>query len=274
PAQRNSHDDKCGQLLYERLETAQASHRQARQPRLRTTREARFSFQFKLHQIVERDTSNAFQTFRADFVQCVPGSVPWWKIEIDQIDHRNPDLVKRSVIIGDSTAEISEVSTLAERIGGGKNVASQVSRRIRRQRYIERSVPDHIEEDSAANRFRFSRITQLLRKMAATVEPIGCGKVFECFFAIEKQKLDLCGKGRAHCQDPGHFNEQPCARSAVIRANKANGFEGFGVVVRAKKKLRCLLFFAGPKACNQIYKCHFAARSLVGKFRASYGPTG
>jgi hypothetical protein len=44
--------------------------------------------------------------------------------------------------------------------------------------------------------------------------------------------------------------------------------------VRAKKKLRCLLFFAGPKARNQIHKCHFPARSLVGKFRARYGPTG
>src|SRR2546421_647537 len=110
--------------------------------------------------------------------------------------------------------------------------------------------------------------------MAATVEPIGGGKVFECLFAIEEQKLDLCSKGRAQCQDPGHFNEQPSARSAVICSNKANRVEALGVVVRAKKELCCLFFLAGSKACNQIYKCHFPARSLVGKFRACYGPTG
>src|SRR5439155_14820054 len=93
--------------------------------------------------------------------------------------------------------------------------------------------------------------------MAATVEPIGSGKVFECLFAIEEQKLDLCGKGRAQCQDPGHFNEQPSARSAVICSNKANRVEGLGVVVRAKKELCCLFFFAGPKACNQITNVTF-----------------
>src|SRR4029078_10140751 len=219
------------------------SHWLVCQPRLRSTREAHFSFQFKLHQIVERDPPNDFQTFGADFVHRVPCSMPRLKIEIDQIDHRNPDLVKRSVIVGHSAIEIGKISTLAEGIGGGKNVASQARRRIRRERKLERFVPDHIEEASAANRFRFSRIAQLLCKMAATVEPIGCGKVFECLFAIEKQKLDLCGKGRAQCEAPGHFNERPSARSAVICSNKVNRVEGLGVVVRAKKELCCLFFF-------------------------------
>src|SRR6266550_2589052 len=107
---------------------ALASHWLVRQPRLRLTREAHFSFQFKLHQIVERDPPNDFQTFGADFVRRILCSVPRWKIEIDQVDHRNPDLVKRSVIVGHSAIEIGKMSTLAERIGGGKNVASQVSR--------------------------------------------------------------------------------------------------------------------------------------------------
>src|SRR6266480_4258829 len=77
---------------------------------------------------VLQDPPNDFQTFGADFVQPILCSVPRWKIEIDQVDHRNPDLVKGSVIVGHSAIEIGKMSTLAERIGGGKNVASQVSR--------------------------------------------------------------------------------------------------------------------------------------------------
>src|SRR6266550_9329169 len=109
PEQSICRAEKLGQRPLEPQEVWQASHWLVRQPRSRSTREAHFSFQFKLHQIVERDPPNDFQTFRADFVQCVPGSVPRWKIEIDQIDHWNPDLVKRRVIVAYSAIEVGEM---------------------------------------------------------------------------------------------------------------------------------------------------------------------
>src|SRR5438552_8153267 len=130
PQQSIYRAEKFGQRPHEPQEVWQTNHWLVRQPRLRSTREALFSFQFKLHQIVERDPPDDFQTFRADFVECVLGSVPRWKIEIDQIDHRNPALVKRRVIVGHSTTKIGEMSTLAERVGGSKNIASSRGRRI------------------------------------------------------------------------------------------------------------------------------------------------
>ena len=58
-------------------------------------------FQSELGEIISRDRTNDLQTFRADFVHGVFSRVPVRKIEIDNVDRRNPDGVQRRVIIGD-----------------------------------------------------------------------------------------------------------------------------------------------------------------------------
>src|SRR5204862_4444081 len=48
----------------------------------------------------------------------------------------------------------------------------------------------------------------------------------------------------------------------------------FVILLKDKVELYSHIIFFVPKAFNQIYKCHFPTRILVGKFRALYSPTG
>src|SRR5262249_23844635 len=139
--------------------------------RARPARERHFSFQFKLHEIVERDASHDFQTFGADLVEGILRGMPWRKIEIDQIDHWNPDLVKRCMIVSDATAKVGKMLAFPQRISSSKDVTSQIDGRIWRQRYLERFIPDHIKQDTAPKILR--QLAQLGCKMTAAIETIG-----------------------------------------------------------------------------------------------------
>src|SRR5437764_11680985 len=86
PEQSNCRAEKFGQRPHEPQEAWLASRWLVRQPRLRSTREAHFSFQFKLHQIVERDPPDDFMTFGADFVQRILCSMPRCKLELQLIN--------------------------------------------------------------------------------------------------------------------------------------------------------------------------------------------
>src|SRR5690349_8405271 len=98
--------------------------------RARSTREWHSSFQFKLHQIVERNTSYNLHAFGADFIQRIPGGMPWRKIEIDQIDHWNPDLVKGRMIVRDVIPEVGKMRSLPQSIGRSKDVTCQIDGRV------------------------------------------------------------------------------------------------------------------------------------------------
>src|SRR5690349_17379579 len=96
----------------------------------RSTREWHSSFQFKLHQIVERNPSYNLHAFGADFIQRIPRGMPWRKIEIDQIDHWNPDLVKGRMIVRDVTPKVGKMRSLPQSIGRSKDVTCQIDGRV------------------------------------------------------------------------------------------------------------------------------------------------
>src|SRR5436305_684294 len=52
--------------------------------------------------------------------------MPWWKIEIDQVDHWNPDLVKGRMIVGDATAKVGKMRALPHSIGRSKEGTAPV----------------------------------------------------------------------------------------------------------------------------------------------------
>jgi len=175
-----------------------------RQPRLRSTREAHFHFNSNCNQIVERDRPNDFQTFGADFVQACP-------LQYATVENRNrsgrspnPDLVKRSVIVGHSAIEIGKISTLAERIGGGKML------RVRSAGESDGSVTSSDLSPIISKRIP-PRTDLLFTNRAALaqnggyVEAIGGGKFSNASSPSKNQKLDLCGKGRAPMPGPGPF---------------------------------------------------------------------
>src|SRR5438876_4041707 len=236
---------------------------------MQPTRGRRSSFQFKLHQIIERNTSDNLQTFGADFIERVLRGMPWWKIEIDQIDDWNPDLIKRAMIVRDVPPEVGKMRALSESFSSSEDVTSQIDGRIGRQRYLERFIPDHIKQDTAAK--ILGGLMQLSREMTAAVKTIGGGKIFECFLAVEKGQLDFGRQGGIHRQNTRHFNEQAGTGATIVRPHKTNRVECFGVVMRAKKELRG--FFLVPETRNQVYECRHPSWCRRGKLRPCCRPT-
>src|SRR5438045_8999024 len=160
--------------------------------------------------------------------------MPRWKIEINNIDHRNANGIKRGMVIGNIAIEVIEMLAHCKRVSCGEEAAGQLRRRFRRQRHCQRFITYHVKKHSAAEPLLLFGITQLASKMPTAVKTVRVRKTLERFFTIEKDELSLRRLGRLRSQHPPHFNEQAGTRPAIVGTDKRDGIECLGIIMRAK----------------------------------------
>src|SRR5215216_1730937 len=135
------------------------------------------------------------------------------------------------MIIDQFTAKIRKIISQVERFRGGEKVARHFGRGIRWERNAKGSVANHVEQQATAKLLTGASL-KLPCKIAASIQPIGVGKLLESFLAIKKQKLNFARERRMTAEDSGQFQEQTRAGAAVVRPHKPNHVEHLGVVMR------------------------------------------
>src|SRR4030095_12211050 len=197
--------------------------------------------------------------------------MPPGKIKINHINRRNPDRVERCVIVDQFPAQVGEMTSQFQRLRRRKYVARHFCRRILRERDRQRTVADHVEQDPAAKLFG-STASELPGEITASVEPINFGKVFIRFFAVKKRELNLCSQIWMLPEHPTQFQQQTCARPAIVSSDKPEAIESLRIVVGAQQKRGPAAPLCG-KSCNQIHKPDFAARGVIRECLSAYLPT-
>src|SRR5438270_2182744 len=160
-----------------------------------------------MRQSIECNLANDSQAIRADLIEGVASRMPRWKIEIDNIDHRNANSIEGSMVVGDIAIKIGEMFADSKRVSCSEEAAGQARRRFRRQRHRQRFVTNHVKKHSAVESLRLFGIAELVGKMPAAIKAIGFGKILERFFTIETDELSLRCECWLHSQYPCHFNE-------------------------------------------------------------------
>src|SRR5262249_2555008 len=143
----------------------------------------------------------------------------------------------------------------------GKNVPSDVWRRVWRDRYLQVAIADHVEEDSTSKGFRRFALRELAGEMAGAVDSVRIAKGFKRLFTIEKDQLDLFRQSWIQGEHPRHFQKQPRARPSIVGPNKSKVVENLRVVMRTEKKAR---FRGVPEIRDQIDESDLSVWRLVG----------
>src|SRR5438067_10622065 len=102
--------------------------------------------------------------------------MPRWKIEINNIDHRNANGIKRGMVIGNIAIEVSEMLAHCERVSCGKEAAGQLRRRFRRQRHCQRFITYHVKKHSAPEPLLLFGITKPASKSPTAERPFRARK--------------------------------------------------------------------------------------------------
>jgi hypothetical protein len=68
-------------------------------------------------------------------------------------------------------------------------------------------------------------------KTTAAVNPVGRTTIFDRFFAVEENELDVHGETRFPRKDTSARRETGSARTAVVRVDELKGVEDFCVVM-------------------------------------------
>src|SRR5881397_1112541 len=92
------------------------------------------------------------------------------------------------MVVDHLPVKVREITSQLERFGCSKNISRHFGRRIRGKRDIERAIANHVEQDPAVE---LSALSEVLGKIAASVQSIRLRKMIVCFFAIKKHQLDL-----------------------------------------------------------------------------------
>ncbi len=188
------------------------------------------------------DLSDDPQAARVDLVERVLPSVPVARlavavIEIDQVDGGNPGFEKGQVVIRHPVALVGEVALVAQVACRLPDGVDQPARRVLLARNDQVPVADHIEQhhrfdagDLSASPQRGDHLPTAVGIVlpVETVAPAGT----EGLFAIEEGQsvgevvLPLLG-----CQDPGQFEQDASAGTAIVGPDEWEVLERLGVVV-------------------------------------------
>src|SRR5437588_1788434 len=139
------------------------------------------------------------------------------------------------MIVDHLAVKVREITPQLERFRCRKDVSRYFGSRICRKRDVEGTIANHVEQDPAAELFGAVAL-ELFGKIPASVQSIRLRKMIVRFFAVEKQELNLRSEIWMLPDYSRQFQEQACARAAVVSSHKLYSIKRFRVVMRAQQE--------------------------------------
>src|SRR6266702_2528202 len=97
------------------------------------------------------------------------------------------------MVVDHFPVKVREITSQLERSACRKNISRHFGRRICGKRDVERSIANHVEQDPAAE---LPASSEVLGKIAASVQSIRLRKMIVRFFAVKKHQLDFRSQTR------------------------------------------------------------------------------
>src|SRR4029077_2777613 len=174
------------------------------------------------------------------------------------------------MIVDHLAVKVRKITSQLERFRCRKNVSRCFGRRICRKRDVEGTIANHVEQDPAAELFGAGAL-ELSGKIPASVQSIRLRKMIVRFFAVEKHELNLRSEIWMLPDYSRQFQEQACARAAVVSSYELYSIKRFRVVMRAQQKQGRRVSLA-VKLGNQIHERDLSPRGVVGECVGFYLP--